>query len=76
MKFNDIIRAAMQETGTLQRDLGEKLGIQQNAVSNTIIRPNITLSKFTEIMDILGYDIVIRSRSTPESKYTLTNEEE
>lgn len=68
MKFNDIIRTAMREQGITQQDLGTKLGIKQNAVSNTITRPNITLAKFITIMDILGYDIIIKSRDTDHSE--------
>lgn len=71
MKFNDVIRTAMQSTGTLQHELGNKLGIRQNSVSNTINRQNITLSKFITVMSVLGYDVIVRIDG---EDITLTNE--
>lgn len=73
MKFNDIIRAAMEDTGTLQQDLGEKLGLKQNSVSSTITRPNISLNKFVTVMEALGYDIIVRPKDG-EKEMTITNE--
>lgn len=60
MKFNDIIRQAMQSTGTTQQDLGAKLGIRQNAIANTVARPGITLTKFVAVMNALGYEVIVR----------------
>lgn len=71
MRFNDIIRLAMQDT--TQSQLGERLGIRQNSVSNTINRPNITLAKFITVMDVLGYDIIIKSRDTDHTE-VVTND--
>lgn len=75
MKFNDIIRAAMKETGTRQQDLGKKLGLKQNSISNTITRTNITLNKFAIVMDTLGYEIVIQPRDGKGDKMVLTGED-
>lgn len=71
MKFNDIIRHAMRETNTTQVQLGERLGIRQTAVSSTVVRPNITLAKFVTIMQLMGYEIVVRKG---DEELTITNE--
>lgn len=74
MKFNDIIRSAMRDTDTTQVQLGDKLGIGQTAVANTIARPGISLAKFVTIMNALGYDVTVQPRNNPASPITITNE--
>lgn len=74
MKFNDIIRLALKDTGTTQQYLGDKLGIGQNAVANTIARPGITLNKFVTIMNALGYDVTVTPRDNSTAPITITNE--
>ena len=74
MIFNDIIRAAMRETGTTQQQLGEKLGLRQTAISNTIVRPGTSVTKFVTVMDALGYDIIVQPRSGDGERRVLTNE--
>lgn len=76
MKFNEIIRSAMQKTGITQVQLGEKLGVHQTAISNTVVRPGITLSKFVIFMDALGYDIVVRPRNGKGEEMVLTTDKE
>lgn len=72
MKFNDIIRQAMQNTSTTQQDLGDKLGVRQNAIANTVARPGISLDKFVTIMDALGYEIAVRPKNDRNSEEILT----
>lgn len=60
MKFNDIIRHAMRETNTTQVQLGERLGVRQTAISNTLQRPETMLGTFVSIMNALGYEVIVR----------------
>ena len=66
MKFNEIIRAAMKESGITQKHLGELLGIHQSAVSNMLNRPEPSLATFREVLDIMGYEVIVQKKgSTP-----------
>lgn len=76
MKFNEIIRSAMQKTGITQVQLGEKLGVRQTAISNTVVRPGITLSKFVTFMDALGYDVIVQPREGYDEGMIVTADEE
>lgn len=76
MKFNDIIRSAMKQTGITQVQLGEKLGVRQTAISNTVVRPGTTVSKFVIIMDALGYDVVVKPRKGDGESMVVTAEGE
>lgn len=71
MKFNDIVRVALTEAGLTQAKLGEMIGVKPNAISSTVTRPNITLAKFVTIMNILGYEIIVRKN---DEEVVLTNE--
>ena len=66
MKFNEIIKQVLNETGTTQKELGKRLGIRQTAVSNILHRSEPSLATFHEILDILGYEIVVRRKAEPE----------
>lgn len=71
MKFNNIIRAAMKRTGVTQKHLGERLGVFQGFISNTLHRPEITLSMFVSMMNALGYEVIVCKIG---DEMTLTNE--
>lgn len=76
MKFNEIIRSAMQKTGTTQMQLADKLGVRQGAISNTVVRPGISLAKFVTFMDVLGYDVVVMPREGSDEGMIVTADEE
>ena len=76
MRFNDIIRHALKDTGTTQAQLGERLGVRQNAISNTLQRPETMLGTFVSIMNALGYDVAVIPRDKSAEPITITNEPE
>jgi hypothetical protein len=62
MKRRDAIKAAMKEVGITQEGLAEKLGYSgQNSVASAIGR-NISMDKFEEMMEALGFEVVIRRK--------------
>jgi hypothetical protein len=70
MKRKDAIKAAMKDVGITQEVLAEQLGYAgQNGVASAIGR-NISMDKFEEMMEVLGFEIVIRRKR----KGTLTGE--
>ena len=64
MKRKDAIKAAMKDAHITQEVLAEMLGYaSQNSVASAIGR-NISMDKFEEMMEALGFEIVIRRKRT------------
>ena len=62
MKRKDAIKAAMKDAGVTQEVLAEMLGYaSQNSVASAIGR-NLSMDKFEEMMDVLGFEVVIRRK--------------
>lgn len=63
MKASDIIKQAMKETRTTQVQLVEQLGVNhQSSVSVRINSDNPLLGNFVEIIDALGYEVVVQPK--------------
>lgn len=78
MKRRDAIKAAMKDVGITQEVLAEKLNYAgQNSVAAAIGR-NISMDKFEEMMEALGFEIVIRRKrkGTLTGEYKIGGEEE
>lgn len=72
MNRRDAIKAAMKDVNMTQEQLADKLGYaKQNSVASAISR-NISMDKFEAIIDALGFEIVIRRKTTgkPAGKKT------
>ena len=77
MKRKDAIKAAMKDANVTQEVLAEMLGYaSQNSVASAIGR-NISMDKFEDIMDALGFEIVIRRKRTSNltGEYKIGGEE-
>ena len=78
MKRRDAIKAAMKDVGITQEGLAEKLNYAgQNGVAAAIGR-NISMDKFEEMMEALGFEIVIRRKrkGSLTGEYKIGGEEE
>ena len=61
MNHTEVIKAAMKETGTKQMDFVQQLGLKSNSViSERINQKNISMRALLEMLDIMGYEIVVR----------------
>jgi D-alanyl-D-alanine carboxypeptidase len=77
MKRKDAIKAAMKDANVTQEVLAEMLGYaSQNSVASAIGR-NISMDKFEEMMEALGFEIVIRRKRTSSltGEYKIGGEE-
>ena len=77
MKRKDAIKAAMKDANITQEVLAEMLGYaRQNSVASAIGR-NISMDKFEEMMEALGFEIVIRRKrnSSLTGEYKIGGEE-
>lgn len=64
MNRRDAIKAAMKDVNITQEALANKLGYaKQNSVASAIGR-NMSMEKFEAIIDALGFEIVIRRKTT------------
>ena len=64
MNRKDAIKAAMKDVNMTQEQLADALGYaKQNSVASAIGR-NISMDKFEAIIDALGFEIVIRRKTT------------
>ena len=78
MNRRDAIKAAMKDIGITQEVLAAKLNYAgQNGVAAAIGR-NISMDKFEEMMEALGFEIVIRRKrkGSLTGEYKIGGEEE
>lgn len=80
MKYNEIIRTALKETGITQQRLADAMGYSngQANVAKILARTDIHASTFVRLLDKLGYEVVIQPRTPgrrPEGQMVLTGEE-
>lgn len=75
MKHTEAIRLHMAGTGVTQKDMAEALGLKsQSSVSERISHKNISVKNLTEILDIIGCELVIQPKfegERPEGQYVL-----
>ena len=61
MNHTEAIKAVMKETGTRQIDLVKQIGVKsQTVISARINQDNISVKAMLEILDAMGYELVVR----------------
>lgn len=68
MKYNEIIKAVMEETDTKQRQLAAAMGVGQPAISNILNRDGINLGTMVELLEIMGYEVVVQKKTQGRRK--------
>ena len=71
MTDRDIMISAMNERKTFQKDLAEKMGVNQSTISTNMRRDKIGLNVFAKLLDALGYDVAVVDRNTGKVKWTV-----
>lgn len=74
MNSRDVIRAMLKSKRMTQITFASMLGITQAGLSARLTRPGISASTFQEMVDLLGYEIVLQPKDLPASvdSYVLT----
>ena len=76
MKAKDIIKQAMKATRVTQEQLRDRLGItSQSVISMRINSENPTVGTLVEILDEIGYELVIQPKKRgrrPEDQEVVT----
>lgn len=68
MKFNEIIRQALKDSGTTQKQLAEALDYKSgpSAISVPLSRDDIYVSTLTRMLDALGYEVIVRKKDSSD----------
>lgn len=63
-QINKIIRRLMKEQGFSQLAMAKALGKQRaNDVSARLMSSNMTMDKVVEMLDLLGYEVIVQKRT-------------
>ena len=69
MNEKNIITEAMKSLGWNQTVLAEKCGYAtQSAISNKVNGKSLRVDTFAKILDAMGYEIVVKSKSSNSNK--------
>ena len=69
MNEKNIITEAMKSCGWNQQLLAEKCGYKsQSAISNKVNGKSLRVDTFAKILDAMGYEIVVKSKSSNSNK--------
>lgn len=75
MTPSEVIYKLLAEAKMSQRDFATAMEYgSQGTVSNRLKRDNMTMKTFDEMLQVLGYEIVVRSKENPETEFVVTAE--
>ena len=68
MKAADIVRQVMDSVGMSQMKMAKKIGLKtQQSVFNILnAKQGMRIDNFVKMMNVLGYDVVVKNRVTDE----------
>lgn len=76
MKTSEIIKSAMKESRVTQEQLRDRLGVaSQSVISMRINSDNPTVEKLVDLLDEIGYELVIQPKKRgrrPEDQEVIT----
>ena len=75
MKGTNVVREIMKESGVTQHELSERMGYaQQSGVAGRLNTAKIRVEKLVEMLDVLGYELVARSKEDKDAaEYIVTD---
>lgn len=69
MTIAEIIRLALDDCGWTQKTLANKCGYKtQSAIANKIAQGNLRIETLINILDAMGYDLVVVSKNPNKNK--------
>lgn len=78
MNYVKILEAAFTEKAASRKEVAERLGVSPAAVTNVLTRSDrngINLNTFLNMLDVLGYEVVVQRKTQGRRKdgqYVLT----
>lgn len=77
MDVKNVLKQAMKESKITQKQLAEELGIKsQSAISDKLNRGTMSIATFIEMLDIMGYELIVRKKSSPDIEIKVTSIQE
>ena len=69
MKASDIVRTILEDLGMSQKKLATKIGLktQQGVFRILNAKQGMRIDNFIKIMNVLGYDVMVKNRVTDET---------
>lgn len=55
----EILKEAAKESGTTQKELGERIGMSQTSVSAGLARERVSLEMFSRLLSGMGYAVAV-----------------
>lgn len=71
LQDKEILKKAQKGRNVTQTMLAGRIGVSQNALSQSMNRPRMSLEMFSKILDALDYDVVITDRETGDVMWKL-----
>ena len=67
----EILKASIKERKITQVELADRLGIRQSSLSGNINRRRMSLEVFSEILNVMDYDVAVVDRESGEVVWKL-----
>ena len=75
MTPTEIVYAMMKAAGWSQAQLTRDLGYSSpGTMSNRLKRGNMGVTTLHEMAEVMGYEVVVRSKTNPETEFVVTAE--
>ena len=71
MEDKAILREAMAERSVSQKELGDRIGMGQTAVSANVRRDRMSLDMFSRLLNGMGYDVAVVDRESGEIRWVV-----
>lgn len=73
MDDKDIIRAAIADRGTTQKEVAEKMGKEnQQYIGNMLMRKtSMRVDNFVKVLNAMGYDVVVKPNIGKGKEWTV-----
>lgn len=66
MKINEALKIMMKRAFVSQILMASKLGLAQPNIASRLVRKNLMSDNILEMLDVCGYEMVIRPKNTEE----------
>lgn len=69
MVFTEMIKSIMQEEQVTQSELAKRCGFKHQSSVSEIIKRDMKISNVVKFLNVLGYDLIVRSREENGKEY-------
>lgn len=76
MTEHEVAKKVMKDSGTTQVQIAEAVGMKsQGAVGNWLQGKSMRVDNLVRLLDVCGYDLIVRDRNGKLPTYRISNEE-